>query len=97
MAASTTLPRETDLLYRVKTIVACHEQAARRQGLKFNVFDILDRTRDEVKGHSAFLAELLNPRGSHGQGGQFLRLFIEQLKEANYCKSKEPARSIRSG
>jgi hypothetical protein len=39
-------------------------------------------TRDEVRTHSRFLAELLKPSGSHGQGNLFLMKFIE------YCKSK---------
>ena len=34
---------------------------------------------DEVRTHSAMLAELLNPRGSHGQGVVFARLFFRRL------------------
>jgi len=30
-----------------------------------------------VRIHSAFLAELLNPQGSHGQGDIFLKLFVK--------------------
>lgn len=33
--------------------------------------------RDEVHTRSAFLAELLNPKGSHGMKDKFLKLFIE--------------------
>jgi hypothetical protein len=32
-----------------------------------------------VRVHSAFIAELLNPQGSHGQGNIFLKLFKEQF------------------
>lgn len=45
----------------------------------FNVFRVLGMERHEVRTHSAFLAELLNPSGSHGQGTLFLRDFIELL------------------
>lgn len=39
-----------------------------KNGDFFNIFSILKMETDEVKTHSAFLAELLNPKGSHGQG-----------------------------
>ena len=48
----------------------------------FNIFRLLGVTRDEVRTHSSFLAELLNPAGTHGQGDIFLRNFME------YCKSE---------
>jgi len=54
---------------------------ARKTGARFNVFDVLDRATDEVKGHSAFLAELLSPGGSHGQGDRFLGSFLKILQE----------------
>jgi len=34
---------------------------------------------DEVKTHSRFLAELLNPKGSHGQKDVFLKKFVERF------------------
>ncbi len=46
----------------------------------FNIFSLLRVTRDEVRTHSKFLAELLNPAGTHGQGDLFLRNFIEDCK-----------------
>ena len=44
----------------------------------FNMFDILKLQSDEKK-HSAFLAELLNPKGRHGLGDTFLRAFVESV------------------
>ncbi len=67
------------LLYHAKSVVDRHERAARDRGALFNIFDILDRSTDEVKCHSAFIAELLDPRGSHGQGVTFQRLFLDLL------------------
>lgn len=45
---------------------------------KFNVFSILKVEYKETK-HSAFLAELLNPRGSHEMGDSFLKIFYQKL------------------
>lgn len=48
----------------------------------FNIFYLLGVTRDEVRTHSRFLAELIKPSGSHGQGNLFLKKLLE------YCESK---------
>ena len=56
-------------------------KSAERTGGNFNVFSILDRERKEVTTHSAIIAELLNPHGSHGQETSFLKLFLGQLLE----------------
>ena len=48
-------------------------------GENFNIFTILDRETDEVKTHSAIIADLLNPNGLHGQGEVFVRLFLDRL------------------
>jgi hypothetical protein len=48
-----------------------------KRGEYFNVFDVLKLSRNEVRFHSAFIAELLNPSGSHGLGDKFLKAFIE--------------------
>ena len=52
---------------------------ASASGKRFNIFTILDRETDEVKTHSAILADLLNPSGLHGQGAVFARLFLDRL------------------
>ena len=51
----------------------------RLRGENFNVFRVLHMEGNEDKLHSRFIAELLNPRGSHGQGDAFLRFLLEQL------------------
>lgn len=45
----------------------------------FNMFEILKLTKAENQTHSAFIAELLNPKGSHNMGELFLVLFLETL------------------
>ena len=52
-------------------------ESAERTGENFNVFSILD----SEKTHSAIIAELLNPQGSHNQGTLFLKLFLDQLQK----------------
>jgi hypothetical protein len=48
-------------------------------GELFNIFSITKIERLEVNTHSAMIAELLNPSGSHGQGDKFLTLFLRIL------------------
>jgi len=49
----------------------------RKYAPDFNVFLALGVDRRELS-HSAFIAELLNPNGSHGQGEVFLKCFLER-------------------
>ena len=56
------------------------EQEKRNQAPDFNVLRLLDVAFDEAKTHTPILADLLNPRGSHGQGAVFLQSFIDQCR-----------------
>ena len=47
-----------------------------KRGENFNVFNVLGLWSEEVRLHSAMLAELLNPEGSHGCGDAFLAAFL---------------------
>lgn len=62
---------------QLKVIYEKHEELQKQTGEKFNIFSILNMERLEVRTHSAFLYELLNPKGSHYQGLEYLKLFIE--------------------
>ena len=75
------------LLYSCKSIVDRHEWLSEKHGDRFNIFEILDRTTDEVKGHSAFLGELLDSNGTHGQGNLFLNAFLQLLESLQLSKS----------
>jgi hypothetical protein len=68
-----------NLLSQVNTIVNSYEKVAQATGENFNIFQIFNLERDENKMHSRFIETLLNPKGSHGQGGIFLELFLEVL------------------
>ena len=54
-----------------------HELASR-----FNLFRVLGVETLERQTHSAFLAELFRPNGTHGQGHLFLEVFLQ------YCSTK---------
>ncbi len=71
-----------NLFKHVGLIVRQAQQAreeSRRRGEQFNVFNICGVDYYENK-HSAIIAELLNPQGSHGQGAIFLEAFLAPLK-----------------
>ncbi|MEO6977623.1 MAG: PD-(D/E)XK nuclease family protein [Mucilaginibacter sp.] len=64
------------LLNGVNSIQKKYKKISELSGENFNVFRILKVESLEVKTHSAFIAELLNPKGSHGQSDTFLKLFV---------------------
>ena len=67
------------LLALVRVVAEKHEALAAASGQSFNLFAILGRETDEVRTHSAILAELLDPTGSHGQGPVFAHLFAKRF------------------
>lgn len=68
------------MLNRVKTIVEHHKQLIKIKGESFNIYNILNLKANEARTHSAFIAELLNPNGSHLMGNIFLKSFLKKLK-----------------
>ncbi len=68
-----------NLLQQVSIIQKKYDEVAKITGENFNIFSILSMERREVKTHSAFLGELLNPKGSHGMKDSFLQLFIKEV------------------
>lgn len=70
-----------NLLIRVSAITKKFEKIAEITGENFNVFNVLKVSKREVQTHSAFLGELLNPKGSHGHKDMFLSLFINLQRE----------------
>lgn len=66
-------------------------QAKQKRGELFNIFTILKLSRNEVRLHSAFLAELLNPMGCHGLGDTFLRAFLQELSEWGIENNIDPS------
>lgn len=70
----------------------CHvrENLARKaaSGEAFNIFQITKIERAEVNTHSAMIAELLNPRGSHGKGALFLEHLLSDMGVEYSCSLK---------
>ena len=55
------------------------QEEKRKRGENFNIFSVLGLSTSEVRLHSAFLGELLNPDGDHGLGDGFLKSFVETI------------------
>jgi hypothetical protein len=74
-----TIQATKQLLKQVDTITKHHKEMMFLKGEHFNIFSILGMESAENKTHSAFIGELLNPKGSHLMGTIFLELFIDQV------------------
>jgi hypothetical protein len=79
MSTTSISPRVLELLRFTEAHQRHTEALARATGEHFNIFQILRVGHLEVATHSPILAELLNPKGSHGQGAAFLSLFLARF------------------
>ena len=80
--------QDIQLFFQEVASICALEQAQQeerdRKGENYNLFSILRIEGSELK-HSALIANLLDPKGSHGCGDAFLRAFFEiALKERAY-------------
>lgn len=50
-----------------------------REAPNYNIFEVLKIRHYEAKVHTPFLANLLNPKGSHQQGNLFLQYFFKEV------------------
>lgn len=69
------------LLQQISIVVANEQTIFRERlarGEAFNMFEVCGVNHYEVT-HSAIIAELLNPQGTHGQGLAFVKAFVESL------------------
>ena len=91
MSDSTT-SQISGILDQVRLLKSKYDELAAVTGEQFNVFSILGVEADEVRTHSPFLANLLDPQGSHRQGAAFLELFLEleELKSSGAEEYKNP-------
>lgn len=53
-------------------------------GEEFDVFSVVGLWDEEVKLHSAIIAELLDPHGSHGAGDYYLKQFLHILERDDF-------------
>lgn len=71
------------LLREISSINKKYEGFESITGENYNVFRILKVDTNEVRMHSAFIASLLDPNGTHGQGDEFLKHFLK-ICQINY-------------
>ena len=55
-----------------------------QKGEEFDVFSVVGLWDEEVKLHSAIIAELLDPHGSHGAGDFYLKQFLHILERDDF-------------
>ena len=64
------------LLFKTGEISRRFAEVEKTTGAGFNLLHLLNMGHYETKTHTPILTDLLNPKGSHGQGGVFLKLFL---------------------
>ena len=74
----------TKLLDYISLVVKNNNEIIEATGQKFNMFNILGVSSNEVRLHSNFIAELLKPKGTHGLGSNFLELFLQEIKFSDF-------------
>lgn len=83
------------LITQVKVLNDKYDAIKKISGENFNIFSILNLERDEVKTHSYFIYDLINPSGSHNQGNTFLKLFLKEILTSDEYKSIDSAEHIK--
>jgi len=68
---------------QIRELQVRSEERLKAQHGRFNIFTTLLEAHDEVRLHTRFIHELLNPQGTHDCENLFLKLFFETLQE---CK-----------
>ena len=84
------------LLNEVQTISESYERVAKATGENFNIFSVLNLETNEVTTHSRFIAEMLNPNGSHGQENEFLELFTTMFSNLELKTSEAKVKTEHS-
>ena len=78
MSAPAILPAAAHFLSFSRNLCRIEALLSRNSGERFSIFRILKIARRETVTHSPMLRELLDPKGSHGQGSAFLCLFLQE-------------------
>ena len=67
----------------ITQIIKKQQEIAAIRGENYNLFRVIHMTSNETDVHSAFIADLLNPKGLHGMGDEFLQLFLKTIDMHN--------------
>ncbi|BCZ45833.1 hypothetical protein psyc5s11_19000 [Clostridium gelidum] len=73
------LLREATLIKEADKIIKANSLAKKQNDIGFNIFTTLNIERDEVFTHSNMIYALLNPKGIHGMGDTYLKLFLAEI------------------
>jgi hypothetical protein len=71
--------RAGELLRHAALVQSYESKLEEIEGRGFNLFHVLRLSRAETSCHSRLLGDLLDPKGSHGQGDAFLQDFLEVI------------------
>ena len=83
-----------DSIKRIVETERVQFEERRMRGECFNVFDILGLSANETRTHSAIIAELLSPNGSHGMQDIPLSLFLK-LINSRVCQFDFNTKSVK--
>ena len=72
-----------------------YDEIKKINGENFNIFSILQLESDEVKTHSNFIFNLLNPKGSHDRGDIFLKLFLQKILTPEEYKTMGSVKEVK--
>jgi hypothetical protein len=81
-----------DVYRRVYTLRAAKKLVEDQLAPDFRIFDYM---RDDENGLSRCLADLLDPKGRHGQGSLFLNAFLERTPSADWAEASQ-CRSVKT-
>ena len=73
-----------NFLSEISRVTKMYSRHRKLSGEDFNIFSIMSMESNEVFTHSALLAELLHPKGSHGLGTKPLELFVQKFLDADF-------------
>ncbi len=79
-AATNSLQHTSECLHRWLLLKREIEESNTRHGTSFNPLNLIPVSETT---HSRILGDLLNPKGSHGQGSLFLNVFLDHLDVPN--------------
>jgi len=85
---------ENQLLAKTISILKRAEEIKFLKGEAFNIFTVLNIESDEVNLHNRFLAELLDPKGSHQLGSVFLNLFFNYILDSKTLSLTDEKKEI---
>lgn len=74
---------QRELLSSAEEIISRHKKDSRKSGMEFNIFEVTTVNYHEVL-MCKVIAEFIDPRGCHGQGDRYLRLFFQDVLDMKY-------------